>query len=41
MTDPMEISNEEDYLLALADEIGARIDAGLLPPQDENGFYIL
>ena len=32
---------DEAYLMALATEIGWRIEEGKLPPQDENGFYIL
>jgi len=30
-----------EYLNALATEIGFRIEAGNLPPTDENGFYIM
>jgi len=35
------IETYPDYLMALADEIGNKIDRGELPPMDENGFYIL
>lgn len=35
----MEWSEEE--LMALAEDIGKRIEKGQLPSQDENGFYIL
>lgn len=31
----------EAELFALAEEIGDKIAKGQLPPQDENGFYIL
>lgn len=30
-----------DDLMALADHIGAKVEAGQLPPKDENGFYII
>ena len=30
-----------DGLMALAEAIGMRIEKGQLPPQDENGFYII
>lgn len=30
-----------EEMLDLADVIGNKIEAGILPPQDENGFYIL
>lgn len=30
-----------EEILELADEIGGKIERGDLPPQDENGFYIL
>lgn len=36
-----EAETQEEYLMALATEIGWRIEEGLLPPQDKNGFYIL
>lgn len=32
---------DEEWLMALADEIGAKVEAGNLPPKDKNGFYIL
>jgi hypothetical protein len=36
-----EVNPYMDYLMALADEIGQKIERGQLPPKDENGFYIL
>lgn len=30
-----------EELLELADAIGGAVEKGNLPPQDENGFYIL
>lgn len=32
---------DTEYLNAVADKIGARIDAGLLPPQDKFGRYLM
>ena len=39
----MASSQDDDtaWIFALADQIGDRIASGNLPPQDENGFYIL
>ena len=33
--------SDTEWLMALATAIGKRVEAGDLPPQDENGFYIL
>jgi hypothetical protein len=30
-----------EYLMAMADNIGARMDAGRLPPQDSSGRYLM
>ncbi|WP_168223330.1 hypothetical protein [Plantibacter sp. M259] len=35
------MAQDIDWILALADEIGRRMDAGQLPPQDENGMYVM
>lgn len=34
-------TNDLDWLMALADEIGGRIEAGRLPTQDSSGRYVL
>lgn len=36
-----ENTSDFDWLMSLADEIGGRIEAGCLPPQDAYGRYIL
>lgn len=35
------MTTDIDWLMALADEIGSRIEAGNLPPHDSSGRYLL
>lgn len=32
-------NDDLEWLMAVADAIGGRIEQGILPRQDENGFY--